>query len=341
MNILIYAPSFYPKIGGLELNVERLSTQFAKMNHKVKLVCTTNLKQTTVQEKTFVFPVIRCPSFWELMALVEWCDVFWCPCISLKGLFLPLFLKKRPIVASHHTWYRRANGKRSWQDWLKYIATYGAKNISISQSIANDIPVPSVIIENSYNSNQFYETPSIEKSKDIVFLGRLVSDKGVDLLLKSIRNLKEKGLTPTLTIIGNGSDRESLEKESEALNIASQVNFLGQQTGRALVEILNSHRIMAVPSRWAEPFGVVALEGIACGCVVVGSSQGGLKSAIGNCGITFSNGNVSELTSALSKLLTEPDELVKYRAHASTHLSQHALSNVAKSYLKVMEKTIR
>ena len=73
-----------------------------------------------------------------------------------------------------------------------------------------------------------------------------------------------------------------------ALSLAENVSFVGPKSGDGLAEILNQHQILVVPSRWAEPFGIVAVEGIACGCVVVGSVAGGLPEAIGGCGVNFS-----------------------------------------------------
>ncbi len=59
------------------------------------------------------------------------------------------------------------------------------------------------------------------------------------------------------------------------LGLTQQVEFLGSmQEGRGL--IVARHRVMAIPSVWAEPFGVVALEGASAGCALVASSQGGL-----------------------------------------------------------------
>ena len=98
---------------------------------------------------------------------------------------------------------------------------------------------------------------------------------------------------------------------------------------------------MVVPSRWQEPFGIVALEGIACGCVLVGSEGGGLKDAIGPCGMTFPNGSVDHLTQVLANLLSSPDQLQQYRKKANEHLLRHHPTEVAKAYLQVFEDAIR
>ena len=100
------------------------------------------------------------------------------------------------------------------------------------------------------------------------------------------------------------------------------------------------HQIMVVPSRWLEPFGIVALEGIACGCVVVGSAGGGLKDAIGPCGVTFPNGDIQTLTQKIADLLLNPYKLATYKAKAELHLLPHKRLAVAEAYLKVFEQAI-
>jgi len=98
---------------------------------------------------------------------------------------------------------------------------------------------------------------------------------------------------------------------------------------------------MAVPSRWAEPFGIVALEGIACGCAVVGTALGGLPEAIGPCGITVPNGDSSAMGQALRSLLDDDGLCADYRSSAIVHLARHSRSEVARSYLRVLESAAR
>jgi glycosyltransferase involved in cell wall biosynthesis len=169
----------------------------------------------------------------------------------------------------------------------------------------------------------------------------LVSDKGVNLLLDALANLKELGLSPSLTIIGSGPEEPNLRQQVKQLDIVEQVNFAGAKVENDLAQLLNAHKILVVPSVWEEPFGIVALEGIACGCVVVGSEAGGLKDAIGACGVTFPNGDVNALTQALFDLLTNPDKLAGYREKAESHLSRHTKAAVAKAYLEVLEKVVQ
>ncbi len=227
-----------------------------------------------------------------------------------------------------------------WQDRLKRCLLKFATNISISRAIADDLAVPSTIIGNPYREEIFFRMDNVARDIDLVYLGRLVSDKGLDLLLRALVLLKNEGLTPHLTIAGVGPEEQALKALTAELQIESQVQFAGPQTGEALARLLNRHRIMVVPSRWAEPFGIVALEGIACGCAVIGSEAGGLAEAIGPCGITFPNGNISALASGLRQLLVDDDLTDRLRAAAATHLPKFTARNVADSYLNLFRAAI-
>jgi glycosyltransferase involved in cell wall biosynthesis len=141
---------------------------------------------------------------------------------------------------------------------------------------------------------------------------------------------------PELTIIGDGPERTILEKQVNELGMNGQVSFVGMKGGQDLARLIAKHRIMAVPSRWAEPFGIVALEGIACGCVVVGTNLGGLPEAIGPCGITVANGESQAMAGALESLLKNESLLQHYRCSARDHLARHSRSIVSAMYLDVL-----
>lgn len=336
MKILIYSSVFLPKIGGMEIIMSTLAHEFVAQGQEVKLVTHTR----TDKADDFPFEVIRCPTINKFIELTRWCDLCFHACVSLKALW-PILLVKKPLVLTHHTWYQYPGSKLTWQAALKnWVTRFAASNIAPSQAIAAQLPVSVTIIPNSYQDDVFYKMPEVKCDQDLVFLGRLVSDKGVDLLLHSLALLKQQGLKPNLTIIGKGPEEPNLRNQIQTLGITDQVKFVGTQFGQALARLLNAHKIMVIPSRWQEPFGIVALEGIACGCVVVGSEQGGLKDAIGLCGVTFPNGNVEALTQILANLLLNEDKLNMYRANQETHLARHRKDSVAKSYLQVLEGII-
>lgn len=287
-----------------------------------------------------VFEVIRCPSPSRVAREVRWCDVFFHNNISLQTAW-PLGLVRRPWVITHQTWTSRLDRSLGWQDRVKRVLFRFATNVAISKAIATDIGTGSVVIPNPYRDEVFRLMPDVFRERDLVFLGRLVSDKGVDVLLRALALLKDANLTPTLTIIGLGPEKPRLECITLELKLSQQVRFVGPKAGDELAQCLNHHRVMVVPSSWAEPFGIVAIEGIACGCVLIGSEAGGLPDAIGPCGLTFSNGDVLALADTLRLILTDEGLVNRLRTHATAHLARHTTSSVGAAYLEIFERVTR
>ncbi|HST31093.1 MAG TPA: glycosyltransferase family 4 protein, partial [Chthoniobacterales bacterium] len=312
-----------------------LVRKFAAAGHDVHVI--TQSRGGVIADADY--ELTRRPSIGEVFRLLGWCDVFFQNNISLRSLIPALALRK-PTLVVHQTWLQNVHGGIGWQNHLKQFLLSFVSNVAISNAIADRLSADSIVIGNPYDETVFRLMPNIAREKTIVFVGRLVSDKGVDLLLRALKNLKCDGLSVDLTIVGGGPEESSLRKLSAELGLDAQVAFAGQKSGVELAEILNRHRVLAVPSRWAEPFGVVALEGIACGCVVVGSQDGGLKEAIGPCGLTFENGNVAGLAAQLKRLINEPETRAAFSQRASEHLAKFQSDTVVAGYLDVMKKII-
>ncbi|MDY7015805.1 MAG: glycosyltransferase family 4 protein [Cyanobacteriota bacterium] len=336
MNILMYSPVFYPSIGGIETVVATLAEGFSRRELDVKVVCQT----PATDPQTFPFEVIRQPSPQQFLSLTRWCDLYFQAGLSLKGLW-PISICPRPLVVTHQTWYRRLDGRLGWQDRLKLWVSKQATNVAASRAIAQQLPAPATVIPNPYDETLFRLMPEVPRDRDLVFVGRWVSDKGVDLLIDALYRLKCRGLTPNLTLIGFGPEEPQLRQHVQGLGLSEQVDFAGLQFGQNLARLLNTCRILVVPSRWHEPFGIVALEGIACGCVAVGSEGGGLPEAIGPCGVTFPNANLEALTQILWDLLSHPAQLAAYRTEARSHLKRHQTATIVEQYLKNIEAAIR
>jgi glycogen synthase len=334
VKILHYSPAFLPQVGGLELNVANIAEHLQWAGHEVTVVTRT----LSSEPDHFPFRVVRCPSARELLRWTRWCDLFFQANVSLRGLW-PLLLVRRPWAVSHHSWYCRTDGRIAWQDRLKrFLLRYAAASIAVSQAVADDLATPSVVIPNPYRDHLFRLIPGIERTKELLFVGRLVSDKGVDILLDALGMLGQEGLDPHLTLVGDGPEATRLQEQVRLLGLAERVEFRGTLTGENLVKALNRHRLLVVPSRYHEPFGIVALEGIACGCMVVGSSGGGLSEAIGPCGLTFRNGDATDLARILGDVLRHPERASEYLRHAGEHLALHSTKRVVAAYSRILSE---
>jgi glycogen(starch) synthase len=277
VKILLCSYWFSPSFGGVETVSKILAEEFTKAGNTVTVI--TDTPAGTDELIGIPYTVVRRPSRKQLLALAKQSDVILLSMISLRFMAALIFSGK-PIFILHHSWMRRHSGKRGVENYAKLFFTKIYQNVSISQAIADSLPKKSTIIGNPFEAAEFETLRTQPKNRDIVFMGRLVSDTGCDLLLKALSKLKSQGLRPTLTIIGDGPESAPLKAAAANLGITDQIEFAGaMREGRG--ELVAQHKIMAVPSTWAEPFGIVALEGIASGCALVASANGGLKDSVG------------------------------------------------------------
>ena len=333
LKILVYASAFLPSIGGLELMTKMLAEEFATSGHQVTVVT----KTPGQDDLNLRFHVVRNPSPWLLVKLTWAADVLLHMNLNLKGLW-PLTVAWRPLVIGHYGQYRRLNGQRGLRDDLKYCVSNWAINIACSKAVKSDLPLRTPVIGNAYEDEMFRILPG-ERSRDFVFVGRLVSEKGVDLLLEGIVALRERGSRPSLTIVGMGPAEQELRHYCNDRRLNDQVTFAGKLIGDELVALINRHRVMVVPSR-NEGFGIVALEGIACGCIVVGSDAGGLPEAVGECGVVFKNGDVPDLVENLLRALSDDGVWKRFAASRNAHLARFTRRRVAEQYLNVIETAV-
>jgi len=317
----------------METIMEILAEEFTAASHQVKV--TTQVPSE--MERDCIYEVVRMPALNSCLRLLHWSDVCLCANVSLRGL-LPMIIARAPLVISHQGYdCLSASGRFRIISAFKKTVSRFSSNICCSRAVQSHVPGRSIVIPNSYRTEIFKEYSDVIKDLDIVFVGRLVSDKGVSDLIEAIGHLGRAGFRPRLSIVGDGPERSAIVRRVGELGLGPQVTFTGIKSGSDLARFVARHRVMAVPSRWAEPFGIVALEGIACGCVVVGTALGGLPEAIGPCGVTVPNADTSAMARALRSLLEDDSLLVGYRSRAPVHLARHSRPNVARSYLNVLE----
>lgn len=331
MKILFSSFAYAPSVGGIETVSALLARAFVAAGHDIVLL--TETPGSSAPEEPF--PVIRHPTLPQLREYLRWCDVVFQNNITLRHLIPALLMRRRALLV-HQTWIRNIRGAIGWNDRIKRALLPRVKNVAISRAIAQDLATQAEIIGNPYRDEVFKLLPGIARDRDIIFVGRLVSDKGADALLAALAQLNQP--KRSLTIVGAGPEETSLRTLAHELKL--DVTFTGAKSGADLAELLNRHQIIAIPSRWREPFGVVALEGIACGCIPVGSAEGGLPEAIGPCGVTFANGDVEQLARMLRDLLFDSSCREKLREAAPAHLEQFRAAAVARRYLHLLAELV-
>lgn len=338
MNILFTSHFFYPSVGGIEIISEILSHHFNEAGHSLRLI--TKSKGSTSEDiRRYGFQIIRNPSKRKLLDCYHWADIVFQNNIELRLLW-PNLLYRKPLVIGLQTWIRSSYGHRGLAEIFKRISLVTATRvIACSHAVRQDSFFSATVIGNPYDSEIFRLLPIKRRPRSIVFLGRLVSDKGADLLISAFASINDP--STFLTIIGDGPERSSLESLVKKLDIAYHVRFIGQLQGTILAEELNKHEIMVVPSLWKEPFGIVALEGLACGCVLLTSDGGGLSDAVGNAGLSFKRGDTEDLCAKLQFLLNNSSARSSLRDHAPMHLRSFGKIRVANRYLSILQSCVQ
>lgn len=139
------------------------------------------------------------------------------------------------------------------------------------------------------------------------YAGRLVPEKGVELLLRALARVERKW---TLRVLGSGPLRRPLAALADQLGIVGRVEFTDWVPSIEMPQFYNSLDLLVVPSltqpNWKEQFGRVLIEAMACGIPVIGSSSGEIPNVLGDAGLVFPEGDVPALAAALRSLIDAP-----------------------------------
>ena len=142
----------------------------------------------------------------------------------------------------------------------------------------------------------------------IAYVGRLVPEKGVDVLLDALADLP--GVW-RLRIVGYGPEEEELKAQARLLGLSHRVSFEGWLPSVRMPAFYRQLDALVLPSRsrpnWVEQFGRVLIEAMACAVPVIGSDCGEIPHVIGEAGLVFPEGNAAALRAALTRLTRDVD----------------------------------
>jgi len=179
-----------------------------------------------------------------------------------------------------YDWFPLIFQMKLWQRWHHTFKLIAADSEAIRQSLmAGGIEVGEVVY---FGVPVRPMRPPLLSPPTVVFAGRLVQEKGVDVLLHAFSKVVRSIPEAKLLIAGDGPERKYLENLISNLEINSGVTLLGHLPRSEMEARFDIAWVQAVPSRWAEPFGLVAAEAMMRGTAVVASSVGGLTEIVRN-----------------------------------------------------------
>jgi glycogen(starch) synthase len=192
------------------------------------------------------------------------------------------------------------------------LCRLAASNIAVSQHVAMRIALPrSYVIRNGVPvvpppPHLPAGASPIQAPINFAYVGRLVTEKGVSVLVHAARVLKGWGCRFQVLIIGDGPERAALQALTSSLNLDNEVCFLGFQGGPQLQESMNKVSALVMPSICEDvaPFSV--LEQMMRERLIIGSKIGGLAEEIGDTGLTFEPGNAAALAERMRQIIHDP-----------------------------------
>jgi len=309
VKIALTSYRFPPDFGGIESVSLLLAEQLSARGHEVVVITSTAPPEKQAETP---YRVLYSPTRGQLWKAFSKADVVFQNNISVN-LAWPAWLQRKPQAIIHQTWIFEPQGQPTRVARAKQLLARPCEQIAISQPIAKQWPGCTRVWGNPYDS-AVYRNLGGERPHDLIFVGRLVRGKGCDHLLEA---LARPGIRANrLTIVGDGPARSELEQQAASLGLGNLVYFAGRMDREEIAHTLNQHRVLVVPSEWQEPFGIVATEGAACGCAVIGTQGGGLPDAIGRGGLLVPNRDVDALSAAIRQLLDDPVQLAGLAALA-------------------------
>jgi glycosyltransferase involved in cell wall biosynthesis len=372
MRILLYSKAFHPMVGGIETVAATMAEQFTKLGHECKVL-------TPVENPdpdSFDFQVVRNPGIAETLKLISNADI-----VVSKGASLALLpycmLLLKPFIWVHSGYqavcidglgwvdgdpapltpwasiafhYRRSGFAFATKSAIKlYLRRFASKhivamNVAVSDWVMMRQPFKRQIrIHNPFPIYRFADSLTIaEPEYDFLYLGRLVSEKGVATLIKAFDIVRKANPDRPLKllIIGEGNWQSRLEALSEEIGVAKHIVFAGRKTGTDLVEAIQKCRIAVIPSEWEEPMGGVALELLAAGKPVIVSKNGGLAECVGDAALLFDNGDHQKLAECMTKLFKDKSLRASLQEKAKKQLEEFNPEVLARKYINTIENVL-
>lgn len=368
MKILLYSSVFYPSIGGIETISDTLAKNITNLGHECIVVTETTLGKAIEQKRNY--QVIRQPNWREKITITKQCSL-----VHANGASVAMYpfarLAKKPFIWTHNGYQVSCVDGLGWsdgeatpmtpiaslkyyfrrKDWSyflrellklslrRYVANQVDLNIACTQWVADQQPLKNqVVAYTPYPLNQFKNLPRSESlNYDFIYVGRLVSEKGIDNLIRAFKQLTylPDYQNKTLAIVGDGHLKSELEQLVTELELDKRIFFLGTQKGKDLIKTISQAKIAVVPSIWQEPMGGVALELLAAQKNLIVSLYGGHAECVGEAALKFPNGDINALCQCMVKLLAEPELAQQQHQVAQERIELFDEIKLTQEYIKL------
>lgn len=359
MKLLIYAHDWAPTIGGIQTVTQSLARGLAAdTSPRIDVTLATMTPANGMDDAALPYRVVRRPGAAALLRLVMKSDVVHVAGPCLLPLAFSLMLRK-PVVVEHHGFQavcpngqllhqpdcvpcpgyfmvgrhlecircNAVDGRRlSARMWLltfvrRAFCTRVACNIVPTDWLGAEVCLPRTKTIPHGLLSPVPAPPTAVCPTTFLFVGRLVSTKGIQILLQAVRRLRDTVASFRVNLVGDGPERAALEETARGLGITDHVFFSGSLSDRAFRDAWAASTVLVVPSVGGEVFGLVVAEAMLHSRPAIVPAGGALAEVAGPAGLTFPAGDVAGLADCMRRFLDQPElaellgRIARERAH--------------------------
>lgn len=314
--------------------------------NRVQVTVATEAVASEFDDSSLPFHVVRQPGFLELFRLIRESDIVHLagPCF-LPMVFA--WLLRKPFIVEQHAYqvvcpngllffeptkticpghFMAGRHRRCWECnrgvgrlpafrmWLltflrRWLCNKAKTNVAISHHVQKRLELQRSRVIYYGIPDQGHPGDSQKPLAPPLFayVGRLVSEKGLDTLLDAAKMLKDDGLKFCLKIIGDGPECEHLRRRATEELLGPYIDFTGFVVGEELHRVMNDVSVVIMPSRWEETAGLSAIEHMMRGRLVICSDLGGLGEVVDGAGLKFSGQGAGALAALMRSVLKNPE----------------------------------
>ncbi len=336
MRILYWTPLFWPNLGGIEVLAMKTLPALQKRGHELIVVTSHGELDLPDRSEYNGIPVYRFP-FWKVLTKRDLKEVIKVKkqVAELKQTFQPDLVHLHfpghiayfhlntvsahpvPTLLTVHTDFYGLPGDANTlfgqvirsATWVNAVSK---ATLADTLQIVPDIIHRSSVIYNGLNVPELLPEPLPFDKPQILCLGRLAHEKGIDLAITAFASVLKPFPQARLVIAGDGPARSDLEGQVAALGLESTIEFTGWISPEKVPQLMNQSTVVVMPSRYREPFGLVALEAAQMARPVVATRVGGLPEVVVHqeTGLICEKEDSAALAEAIAFLQDHPDTAV-------------------------------
>jgi glycogen synthase len=334
MRIIMWSDAFWPTVGGTEMMVGNLIIALKKAGHEL-MVITANSKQTPPVWEYEGVPVYRfrfnrmlenrdLKQIGEIVSRIAELKrefkpdvVHYHSGLAETSAFYHLHTRQAhpsPTVMTIHAMYTPYLQPQTLLGRMartsNWVTAVSATTLAETRTLAPEIKAHSSTIYNGLPIPALEPTLLQFSPPRLLCVGRTVKEKGFDLAIVAMTQIRQKFPEARLIIAGEGEARPALEAKVAELGLGEAVEFLGLVDPTEIPALINTASLVIMPSRWSEPFGLSALQAAQMARPIVATRIGGLPEVVaeGETGLLFKQDDSAALADSILYMLEHPVE---------------------------------